>query len=109
MNGRIIRTGLDEVREGGRTDWDRLRGMTDDELEAAIAADPDSDLGATETDASFQGLIFRDSKGEWRWRLVTSDGRAIADSPTSYADRSEVDRAIETLRSAILAGQAKAA
>ena len=99
---------LGEAPEAGRTDWDRLRGMTDDEIEAAIAADPDADLSGG-GNAAFQGLVFRDSTGEWRWRLVTPEGKAIADSPTSYADRSEVDRAIEALRKAMAAGRAKAA
>jgi len=28
----------------GETDWERVRNMTDEEIEAAIASDPDSDF-----------------------------------------------------------------
>lgn len=30
-------------RRRGKTDWDRLRGLTDEEIDAAIKNDPDSD------------------------------------------------------------------
>ena len=45
MSGRnITRVTLEEARKlKGHTDWDRLRSMTDEELERAIADDPESD------------------------------------------------------------------
>lgn len=43
MKGRVIRfkPGRDPV-PNDRTDWDRLHGMTDDEVEAAARSDPDA-------------------------------------------------------------------
>ena len=43
MKGRVIRYRRGrEPEPEDRTDWDRLRGMTDDEVEAAARADPDA-------------------------------------------------------------------
>ena len=36
--------------------------------------------------------VFRDSAGEWRWRLVASNGNIIADSGEGYTKR-EIGRA----------------
>jgi uncharacterized protein (DUF4415 family) len=42
MNAKhIVSYSRDEVPEG-RTDWDRLRALTDDEVEQAAAEDPDN-------------------------------------------------------------------
>lgn len=43
---RIVRYSLEEVMNlgPGETDWERVRNITDKELEAAIASDPDSDF-----------------------------------------------------------------
>ena len=32
---------------------------------------------------------YKDSKGEWRWRLKASNGRIIADSGEGYASEQE--------------------
>lgn len=45
---RIVRRSLAEIKASrGRdqTDWERLRNMTDEEIERAIADDPDADIG----------------------------------------------------------------
>jgi len=47
--GEVTRTTASEARAyvaagRGRTDWERVRAMTDEEIDAAIAADPDMDL-----------------------------------------------------------------
>lgn len=44
--GRIVRYTLEEAKNlgPGKTDWERVRNITDEELEAAIASDPDSDF-----------------------------------------------------------------
>ena len=106
MKDKITRVSLGAAIERDLTDWKRLRSLTDEEIESAIANDPDAEPGST---ASVQGLIFLDAEGAWRWRPITRDGEAIADSPTGYADRSEVDRAIKALRDAIMADSVKAA
>ena len=109
MSGRTTRRHLGEAARRGETDWKRLRGLTDEEIEAAVAEDSDSFLLEDADVPAIRGVIFRDSAGEWRWRLIAPDGRAIADAPRGYTDRDEVDRAILELRDLILAGHAKAA
>jgi uncharacterized protein YegP (UPF0339 family) len=109
MSGKITRVGSDAAVEDDLTDWRRLESLTDDEIETAVAMDPDSSLGDEGDVAVVRGLVFRDVKGGWRWRLVGPDGAAIADSPRSYSERSEVELAIRNLRQAILAGETRAA
>ena len=67
---RIVRLTMDEVkerlaREGSRTDWARVDAMTPEELEAAIASDPD------EAAVPDGGLIWAVSAGPDGRRLVT--------------------------------------
>lgn len=40
--------------------------------------------------------VFRDSRGDWRWRLVAGNGRVIADSGEGYASKFNAKRAINT-------------
>ena len=42
----IVRYSREEIERlgPGKTDWERVRNMTDEEIEAAIADDPDSDF-----------------------------------------------------------------
>lgn len=42
--------------------------------------------------------IYQDSKGEWRWRLVSESGRVIADASQSYDSRSECLADIEQVK-----------
>ena len=109
MSEKIIRASSGEANERDRTDWVRLRAMTDDELDVAIAADPDAALGPDGEMGPLVGVVFRDSHGEWRWRLLNSDRTPIADSPRSYSSRDEVDASIRALRTAMTADRAKAA
>lgn len=37
--------------------------------------------------------IYRDRKGEWRWRIVARNGRIVADSGEGYSSASAVRRA----------------
>jgi uncharacterized protein YegP (UPF0339 family) len=43
--------------------------------------------------------VFRDSAGEWRWRLVASNGNIIADSGEGYQSKQGVRRGIESVKS----------
>ncbi|MGL4288329.1 MAG: BrnA antitoxin family protein [Phreatobacter sp.] len=46
MSEKITRGTLEQVRSGklkDKTDWDRVRAMTDEDVERAIAGDPDAD------------------------------------------------------------------
>ena len=42
--------------------------------------------------------VFRDNAGEWRWRLVASNGNIIADSGEGYQSKQGVERGIESVR-----------
>lgn len=41
--------------------------------------------------------VYRDSAGQWRWRLQTANSRVIADSSEGYASRRNAIRAALTL------------
>lgn len=43
-NAHIVKVSLHDLRPG-KTDWARIDSMTEEELEAAIASDPDSETG----------------------------------------------------------------
>jgi uncharacterized protein YegP (UPF0339 family) len=38
-------------------------------------------------------VIYQDSSGEWRWRLVAKNGRIVADSAEGYSKLSNAERA----------------
>jgi len=42
--------------------------------------------------------VFNDSAGEWRWRLVASNGNIIADSGEGYQSKQGVERGIESTK-----------
>ena len=44
--------------------------------------------------------IYRDSKGEFRWRLLATNGKIMADSGESYTDRQHCKEAVERFRNA---------
>lgn len=43
--------------------------------------------------------VFRDSEGEWRWRLVHDNGNIIADSGQGYATKQKAVQGIESVKS----------
>ncbi|MFB6141150.1 MAG: HVO_2922 family protein [Halosimplex sp.] len=42
--------------------------------------------------------VFRDSAGEWRWRLVAANGNVVADSGEGYSSKQGVERGIESVK-----------
>lgn len=42
--------------------------------------------------------IYRDNNDEWRWRLISSNGRIMADSGESYKSKQGVMKAINTIQ-----------
>jgi uncharacterized protein len=44
--------------------------------------------------------IYKDSAGEWRWRLKAANGRTIADSGEGYSTKSNCRRAVNELSGA---------
>ena len=114
MSGSYTRIGLEEDRDGSRTDWVRLRALTDEEIELAIAADPDA-YPVEETDligrrkGSYSYQLYRDTAGNWRWALRSADGQVLAVSGKAFASRADAERAITELREAILGARSAAA
>jgi uncharacterized protein YegP (UPF0339 family) len=42
--------------------------------------------------------VFQDNAGEWRWRLVATNGNIIADSGEGYRSKQGVKRGIESVK-----------
>ncbi len=42
--------------------------------------------------------VYKDRRGEFRWRLVASNGRTVADSGEGYDSRSNARRAAENVK-----------
>lgn len=42
-------------------------------------------------------VVYRDTAGDWRWRLVAANGRTVADSGEGYASRRGARQAITTV------------
>lgn len=47
--------------------------------------------------------VYKDARGEWRWRLVLGTGQAIASSAASYKRKRDCLAAIEIVRTAATA------
>ncbi len=41
--------------------------------------------------------VYKDRKGEWRWRAVAPNGRIVADSAEGYKTRAGLERGIQSL------------
>lgn len=72
----------------------RMRGYDD-----ACLATPDD--GATAQGLTFD--VYKDARGEWRWRLVLGTGQTIASSAASYKRKRDCLAAIEIVRTAATA------
>ncbi|QCI65053.1 BrnA antitoxin family protein [Phreatobacter stygius] len=60
MSEKITRVTLEQVRSGklkGETDWARVRAMTDEDVERAIAEDPDADTMVDDPDEIYVGIV----------------------------------------------------
>jgi hypothetical protein len=44
--------------------------------------------------------VFEDGAGEWRWRLVATNGNIIADSGEGYSSKQGVKRGVESVKRA---------
>lgn len=42
--------------------------------------------------------LFEDGAGEWRWRLVASNGNIVADSGEGYSSKQGAKRGIESVK-----------
>lgn len=54
--------------------------------------------------ARFKFVLYRDGAGEFRWRLVSSNGNIVADCAEGYRHRSDALRIVEAIRSGATAG-----
>jgi uncharacterized protein YegP (UPF0339 family) len=45
----------------------------------------------------YKGEIYRDVRGEFRWRVRASNGRIVADSSEGYVDRNVCSRTLSML------------
>jgi len=50
-------------------------------------------------------VIVPELKGRWSWELRDAEGKALSRSTASYGDRTQVERAIETLRRDVLSAR----
>jgi uncharacterized protein YegP (UPF0339 family) len=53
--------------------------------------------GAVVGGAAMKFQFFLDVREQWRWRLVATNGRILADSAEAYSTKGNVERAIETV------------
>jgi len=105
---------LNVESEESQTDWSRLRALTEEEIEAAIAADPDTYV-VTDSEllgrkgASFRYQVYRVKGREWRWRLMSADGEILALGAQAFPSKAAVETAIAALRDALLGARSEAA
>jgi hypothetical protein len=86
-----------EPIEGDRTDWERLRRLTDEQNEANIASDFDS----WPLDDQARGYFFHvhpAGNGRWTWELIGRDGRVAARAPEDYESREAAETAALPLK-----------
>lgn len=85
-----------------RTDWDRLRSMTDEQNEANIAGDFDS----WPLDDQARGYFFhvyRAENGRWTWRMVDRASRIVARAPADYDSWTAAEAATYVLKESLKA------
>lgn len=110
MNEQITRVSLGQVGSG-QTDWDRVRALTDAQIDAAIASDPDAfalcdaDLAAitAESPAGHASYQIRKSRdGRFRWYLISGQGAILAAAYEGAATLEEARAGIFALRAAAI-------
>ncbi len=48
-------------------------------------------------------VVFKDAAGEWRWQLLASNGKIVADSGEGYKRKASAEKAVEKFKTAVLA------
>jgi len=43
-------------------------------------------------------VVYKDNRGEWRWRLRASNGRIIADSGEGYKNKQDCEHGIDLVK-----------
>lgn len=106
MSERITRVRLGEAVNEDRTDWNRLRRLTDEELDAAIAADPDTFAVEEMSPDQVRYQILGLGPDKWFWRLIDGTGHVLARSDRSFRTQEQARRAIAQVRAAFAKAQA---
>ncbi len=113
MSGKTIRTVSDAVPKPTQTDWTRLKALSDDEIDAAIADDADAYALDSEllgrSGSAYRYQIYQIAPSHFGWRLVSADGRIFATSQEGFTSESEARSAIAEIRAALLGGRHLAA
>jgi uncharacterized protein YegP (UPF0339 family) len=98
MNGKTIRTGSVLDHKASQTDWARVKGLSDAEIDAAIADDADAYALDSEVlgraNSTYHYEVYGDDKRGFRWRLVAKDGKVLASSHSAYRSKNAVMSAI---------------
>lgn len=42
--------------------------------------------------------VYKDRRGEWRWRLVAENGRIVADSAEGYTRPEDAERSVNAIK-----------
>lgn len=100
MSERITRRNSSDAVENDLTDWDRIGAMTDEDIAAAIADDPDW-APFQNDDTEVREIVLGDGNGRWTWRMIARDGEALASSPEAYSSQADAIQALARLRDAI--------
>ena len=102
MSENITRLSLAEAIEGDRTDWDRIASLSDQAIDASIAADPDCFAVTAKPDRAIaRYVVFKDEAKRWRWQLIDSKGSVLAQSGSSYRTEPEAKDAVALARAAM--------
>lgn len=106
MSGKFTRVSLPVANEGARTDWTRLKSLSDAEIDAAMALDHDSYAIANHrlghASGRYHYQMFYDNQGAWRWRLVSEDGTIFAEAAHGFKSKTEMMAALSKMRAALL-------
>ena len=113
MNEHIIRKRLGGALDQDRTDRERVRLLTDAEIEAAIKDDPDTwaltEKELAEAVAALPSYhVFRAGDG-FSWQLEAADGAILARAGRSFGTREEAEEAVRDLAGQALNAQRRAA
>lgn len=112
MSGKFTKVSSPVDNSKSATDWQRIKSLTDQDIDAAIAVDADAYAMVTTQlghDAGrYHYNLACDADANWYWQLVARDGRVLAESAARYPTREAVQDSIKELRSALL-GSALAA
>lgn len=64
----------------------------------ALVASPGATASPSSSPTQLTYSVYKDAKGEWRWRLVAANNRIIADSGEGYHNRQDCLAAIELIK-----------